>query len=112
MNCLCFNAGPRQGCGGYLTGSNNTFASPDSDFNGRYDKNLNCVWFITAPVNKLIKLTFNTFSLEAQSILQRCIYDYVKVRLFYFLTESSIRDFNVVCARLYHSGSHENFEYC
>uniref|UniRef100_A0A452U8T7 Cubilin n=1 Tax=Ursus maritimus TaxID=29073 RepID=A0A452U8T7_URSMA len=71
--------GPRQGCGGYLTGSNNTFASPDSDSNGRYDKNLNCVWFITAPVNKLIKLTFNTFALEAQSILQRCIYDYVKL---------------------------------
>ncbi|NP_001003148.2 cubilin precursor [Canis lupus familiaris] len=71
--------GPQQGCGGYLTGSDNTFASPDSDSNGRYDKNLNCVWFIIAPVNKLIKLTFNTFALEAQSAMQRCIYDYVKL---------------------------------
>ncbi|KAG8515901.1 Cubilin, partial [Galemys pyrenaicus] len=71
--------GPRQGCGGYLTGSNDTFASPDSDLNGRYDKNLNCIWFITAPVNKLIKLTFNTFVLEAASFFQRCLYDYVKV---------------------------------
>ncbi|KAF5928885.1 hypothetical protein HPG69_012457, partial [Diceros bicornis minor] len=72
---------PRQGCGGYLTGSNYTFASPDSDKNGRYDKSLNCVWFITAPVNKVIKLTFNTFALEAATTLQRCIYDYVKTKM-------------------------------
>ncbi|XP_008565950.1 PREDICTED: cubilin [Galeopterus variegatus] len=71
--------GPQQGCGGYLTGSNNTFVSPDSDLNGRYDKNLNCMWFIIAPVNTLIKLTFNSFALEAASTLQRCIYDYVKL---------------------------------
>ncbi|XP_004716072.1 cubilin [Echinops telfairi] len=71
--------GPQQGCGGYLTGSNQTFASPDSDSNGRYDKNLNCAWFISAPINKLIKLTFNTFTLEAASVSQRCVYDYVKL---------------------------------
>ncbi|XP_015441120.1 cubilin isoform X1 [Pteropus alecto] len=71
--------GPRQGCGGYLTGSNYTFASPDSDSDGRYDKYLNCIWFIIAPVNKQIKLTFNTFALESASIFQRCIYDYVKI---------------------------------
>lgn len=71
--------GPQQGCGGYLTGSTHTFGSPDSDSNGRYDKNLNCIWFITAPVNKLIKLTFSTFALEAATSLQRCIYDYVKL---------------------------------
>ncbi|XP_058537778.1 cubilin isoform X1 [Neofelis nebulosa] len=71
--------GPQQGCGGYLTGSSDTFASPDSDSNGRYDKNLNCVWFIVAPVNKVIKLTFKTFALEAPSSAQRCIYDYVKL---------------------------------
>ncbi|XP_036315022.1 cubilin [Pipistrellus kuhlii] len=71
--------GPQHGCGGYLTETNNTFASPDSDANGRYDKNLNCIWFIIAPVNKLIKLTFSTFALESVSTLQRCIYDYVKL---------------------------------
>ncbi|XP_006894385.1 PREDICTED: cubilin-like [Elephantulus edwardii] len=70
--------GPQQGCGGYLTDANYTFASPDADANGRYDKGLNCVWFISAPINKLIKLTFNTFALEAVS-LQGCIYDYVKL---------------------------------
>lgn len=82
--CLCFNAGPQQGCGGYLTALNNTFASPDSDSNGMYDKNLNCVWIIIGPVNKVIHLTFNTFALEAASTGQRCLYDYVKVSLFCF----------------------------
>ncbi|XP_024431584.2 cubilin [Desmodus rotundus] len=71
--------GPQQGCGGHLTGPDQTFASPDSDSNGRYDKNLNCMWFITAPVNKVIKLTFSTFTLESASIMRRCIYDYVKL---------------------------------
>lgn len=91
LMCLCFNAGPQQGCGGYLTGSTHTFGSPDSDSNGRYDKNLNCILFITAPVNKLIKLTFSTFALEAATSLQRCIYDYVKVRLRRFWTVFSSR---------------------
>ncbi|KAM5338742.1 cubilin [Glossophaga mutica] len=71
--------GPQQGCGGYLTGPDQTFTSPDSDSNGRYDRNLNCIWFIIAPVNKVIKLTFSTFTLEAASTMRRCIYDYVKV---------------------------------
>ncbi|XP_005387022.1 PREDICTED: cubilin [Chinchilla lanigera] len=71
--------GPQHGCGGYLTASNTTFVSPDSDSNGRYDKGLNCVWFITAPVNKVIKLTFNTFVLEAAPASSRCFYDYVKL---------------------------------
>ncbi|XP_006159809.2 LOW QUALITY PROTEIN: cubilin [Tupaia chinensis] len=71
--------GPQHGCGGYLTGSNRTFVSPDSDSNGRYDKSLNCIWYITAPVNKLVKLTFNTFALESATSLGRCIYDYVKI---------------------------------
>ncbi|XP_036916668.1 cubilin [Sturnira hondurensis] len=71
--------GPQQGCGGYLTGPDQTFASPDSDSNGRYDKNLDCVWFIIAPVNKVIKLTFSTFALESTSAMRRCTYDYVKL---------------------------------
>lgn len=110
--CLFFflNTGPQQGCGGYLTRSDGTFASPDSDSNGRYDKNLNCIWLMTAPVNKLIRLTFNTFALEAATSLQRCIYDYVKVRLLCFLTESSNTDFFMVYSSLYHTGSPESCE--
>ncbi|XP_040824205.1 cubilin [Ochotona curzoniae] len=71
--------GPQQGCGGYLTSSNSTFSSPDSNSDGRYDKSLNCIWFITAPVNKQIRLTFNTFVLETESPRRGCVYDYVKM---------------------------------
>uniref|UniRef100_A0A4X2M7T4 Cubilin n=1 Tax=Vombatus ursinus TaxID=29139 RepID=A0A4X2M7T4_VOMUR len=70
--------GPQHGCGGYLTNSSSTFGSPDSNADGKYDKNLNCVWIITAPVNKVINLTFITFSLEGRSY-RGCLYDYVKV---------------------------------
>uniref|UniRef100_A0A8B9N9X7 Cubilin n=1 Tax=Accipiter nisus TaxID=211598 RepID=A0A8B9N9X7_9AVES len=70
--------GPQNGCGGYLTNSAYTFGSPVSNVTRRYEKNLDCVWIITAPVNKLVNLTFNSFMLEAQSA-QTCRYDYVKL---------------------------------
>lgn len=75
-----FLTGPQQGCGGYLTNSSDSFGSPDSDMDGKYDKDLECVWVIAAPINKLINLTFNTFQLEAESSVQNCRYDYVQVR--------------------------------
>ncbi|KAM5235406.1 cubilin [Ctenodactylus gundi] len=71
--------GPQHGCGGYLTSSNASFVSPGSTSHGRYDKGLYCTWFIIAPVNKLIKLTFNTFALESAAPSRRCLYDYVKL---------------------------------
>ncbi|XP_040449627.1 cubilin isoform X3 [Falco naumanni] len=70
--------GPRNGCGGYLTSSDYRFGSPVSNVTRRYEKNLDCVWTITAPVNKLINLTFTSFVLEAQSA-KTCRYDYVKL---------------------------------
>ncbi|XP_035298709.1 cubilin isoform X2 [Cricetulus griseus] len=71
--------GPHHGCGGYLTDDNNTFVSPDSDSNGYYDKGLNCIWYIIAPENKLINLTFTKFSLEAATAQGSCNYDYVLI---------------------------------
>lgn len=71
--------GPQNGCGGYLTDDNNSFVSPDSDSNGFYDKGLNCIWYIIAPENKLINLTFTKFALEAASGWGSCNYDYVKI---------------------------------
>ncbi|XP_030055456.1 cubilin isoform X1 [Microcaecilia unicolor] len=70
--------GPQHGCGGFLTNSRGSFGSPDSDFDGKYDKYLDCVWTMAAPVNKKLNLTFLTFALEAQSS-GNCVYDYVKV---------------------------------
>ncbi|KAM8967664.1 cubilin [Pelodytes ibericus] len=70
--------GPQQGCGGYLTSPTGSLISPDVNSDGKYDKNLDCVWNIVAPINKQINLTFNTFWLEAQSYGE-CRYDFVKI---------------------------------
>ncbi|XP_053569959.1 cubilin [Bombina bombina] len=70
--------GPLQGCGGYLSNPTGNFGSPDSDFDGKYDKNLDCVWYISVPINKVINLTFASFALEAQSS-GKCQYDFVKI---------------------------------
>ncbi|XP_010219070.1 PREDICTED: cubilin-like, partial [Tinamus guttatus] len=69
--------GPQHGCGGYLTNSAYSFGSPLS-MDGRYAKNLECVWIITAPENKRIHFTFTSFALEGQSA-RTCRYDYVKL---------------------------------
>ncbi|XP_049633697.1 cubilin [Suncus etruscus] len=71
--------GIQQGCGGFLTAPNQTFSSPSTQASGHYDKNLNCLWYLMAPENKRIKLTFQTFALEAATTLQRCAYDFVRV---------------------------------
>lgn len=78
--CVFPLTGPQQGCGGYLTEDNQSFVSPDSDSNGRYDKGLSCIWYIVAPENKLVNLTFNVFTLEGPSSAGSCVYDYVQVR--------------------------------
>ncbi|KAM4028087.1 cubilin isoform 1-T1 [Anomaloglossus baeobatrachus] len=70
--------GPGQGCGGYLTDATGRFGSPDSNGDGKYDKNLHCVWNIVAPINKQITLTFSSFVLEAH-FLGTCRYDFVKI---------------------------------
>ncbi|KAG8443219.1 hypothetical protein GDO86_011865 [Hymenochirus boettgeri] len=70
--------GPLQGCGGYLANETGNFGSPDSDLDGKYDRNLYCVWYIIAPINRQINLTFSAFSLEAQS-QGTCKYDFIKI---------------------------------
>ncbi|CAH2282322.1 cubilin [Pelobates cultripes] len=70
--------GPLQGCGGYLTNFTGAILSPDTDSDGKYDKNLDCVWNIAAPLNKQINLTFTSFYLEASSS-RTCMYDFVKI---------------------------------
>ncbi|XP_028815099.1 cubilin [Denticeps clupeoides] len=68
--------GPQQGCGGFLDASQGTLGSPDINGDGRYEHFLDCMWTITAPVNKVVNLTFSAFDLEPGS---PCRYDYVGV---------------------------------
>lgn len=51
--------------------------SPDSNLDGRYEPNMDCLWTIEMPVNKAINLTFTSFDLESAT---NCRFDYVKVR--------------------------------
>ncbi|XP_043916230.1 cubilin-like [Protopterus annectens] len=85
--------GPNQGCGGYLTGNTGTFVTPDSNNDGRYDKNLQCVWNIVVPMNKNINFTFSSFALEGQSG-GVCRYDYVKL---YDGEDSSSHEVGMFC---------------
>ncbi|XP_068094350.1 cubilin [Hyperolius riggenbachi] len=70
--------GPLQGCGGYLTNSTGHFSSPDSDHDGKYERGLDCVWTIAAPVDKQIKLTFTRFLLEGRT-RTTCRYDFLQI---------------------------------
>uniref|UniRef100_A0A665V841 Cubilin n=1 Tax=Echeneis naucrates TaxID=173247 RepID=A0A665V841_ECHNA len=68
--------GPEQGCGGYLSMPMGMFGSPDPNLDGRYEPNLDCLWTIEMPVNRVINLTFESFDLESSST---CRYDSIKV---------------------------------
>ncbi|XP_021476232.2 cubilin [Oncorhynchus mykiss] len=70
--------GPAQGCGGYLSTPIGMFGSPDSNGDGNYEYNMDCLWTITMPINKVINLTFSSFELEGTST-STCHYDYVKI---------------------------------
>ncbi|XP_061569576.1 cubilin-like [Cololabis saira] len=68
--------GPAQGCGGYLSMPMGMLGSPDPNHDGRYEPNMNCIWTIETPVNRVVNLTFSSFDLETSS---SCRYDYIKV---------------------------------
>ncbi len=77
MLCL-FVSGELQGCGGMLNGTTGRFGSVDDDGDNKYEANLECVWQIVVPDNKVIKLHFESFNVETGL---NCPYDYVEVRL-------------------------------
>ena len=62
-------------CGDIMTQSSGNISSYDGDLDGKYDSNQNCVWTILAPSDKIIRLEFLVFELEASE----CEYDYVQV---------------------------------
>ncbi|XP_038652379.1 cubilin [Scyliorhinus canicula] len=70
--------GSNQGCGGFLTNATGTFSSPDIDFDGKYENNLDCLWYIVVPLNKIVNMTFTTFLLEDPSE-GICTSDYISI---------------------------------
>ena len=75
---LFLSAGQSTHCGGSLTAPTGTLTDVDANNDGEYDRNLNCIWFITAEVNKVVRLTFDgSFRVEGQAT---CSFDYLEVR--------------------------------
>ena len=69
-------SGVSQGCGGLLNASSGTIQSLDYDGDGQYENDLDCVWRIQAPENKVIKLTMGRFILEDSNCIN---YDHLEV---------------------------------
>ena len=63
---LLTNKGPMNGCGGLINlTSASMIRSLDVDGDGHYEDNLDCIWIIVAPEDKVIRIEFANFSLEA-----------------------------------------------
>jgi len=62
---------PPNGCGGRYSGTSGQFASPN--FPQNYNNNHSCIWTITVPAGKRVRLQFIRFNLENNS-------DFVNIR--------------------------------
>ncbi|XP_071787824.1 cubilin-like isoform X2 [Asterias amurensis] len=70
--------GPSLGCGGILNAPRGTITSVDVNSDGNYEDNLNCMWFISAEINKVIELTFTgTFNIEDSA--GTCPFDFLEI---------------------------------
>ena len=65
-------------CGGFLTSDTGWISSPDHDFDGKYDHNVDCWWNITAGANDVIKFKFQLLQIAGSF---RCVDDIVEVKL-------------------------------
>lgn len=63
-------------CGGILIEPNGTILSPDRDFDGVYESNLDCPWLLIAPEGKIIQLIFKYSVIESSEI---CEFDRAEV---------------------------------
>ena len=69
-------------CGGDLPAKPpGEITNPDEDGDSKYDDNTECVWKITAEVNKVIEVQFYYLETEGDANLP-CLYDYVQVCAF------------------------------
>ena len=77
---MFISVGQSSDCGGTFTAPTGTLTDVDANNDGEYDASLNCLWFITVEVNKVVRLTFNgPFHVEGQ-VGATCSYDYLEVR--------------------------------
>ena len=65
------------GCGGHLQGGSGEITSPN--FPNEYFHNSKCIWTITVPEGKSVRLTFVQFNVEGDLNRQRCPHDHLTV---------------------------------
>lgn len=53
-----------QECGGVVHSISGQISSPDSDGDGQYDTNVDCLWKIQAPEGQVIRFTLNEVNIE------------------------------------------------
>ena len=71
---FCFS----DGCGGNLYGPSGWFKSPDSDGDGYYNKNLNCIWRIVGSEGFVTQINIIEFDVRSNT---DCTADNLKVSI-------------------------------
>ncbi|XP_069787318.1 cubilin [Narcine bancroftii] len=70
--------GSNHECGRFLTESSGSFSSSEVDLDQLYEKSFDCLWYISAPVNKIIHATFTVLLLE-NATNGICNFDYINI---------------------------------
>ncbi|RWS22052.1 Cubilin-like protein, partial [Leptotrombidium deliense] len=72
--------GEKQGCGGVIENETGVIISPDSNGDGLYEFDLDCIWTILAPEYAVIQLNFQSMDIEASESSLNCSFDYLEIR--------------------------------
>ncbi|XP_056155801.1 cubilin [Lampris incognitus] len=66
----------QQVCGGSLTGLGGSFSYPNTPGHDEYEHLLSCAWVVRTDPNKILKITFPYFNLEAST---NCNFDFLQI---------------------------------
>ena len=64
FGCILFFSENIQPCGGELHGSDGVIVPPDSNDDGLYDLNVDCLWTIVVSENGIIRHKIDEYSIE------------------------------------------------
>ena len=76
-------------CGGVLNTNTGRIASPGHNNEEYYPHGVNCTWYITVDPGHIIRLNFQTFSLERAHRSGECQFDFLDVYDNYTMYEPS-----------------------
>ena len=74
-----------ESCGGIIRAASGWFSPPDTDEDGFYEPNSECLWTIVADGNQRIELVITDIDIEEHAACLVLDFDYIEVSLkFYF----------------------------